>query len=211
MNHKRVPIDQVIPWEKNPRVIRDEAYEALRQEIMDLDEYKPLLVFRRNGKYVALGGNKRLLIFHEIGRTEVDISIVKPKSEAEKIKYLISDNDTKGEWDRQALAELIQPHIEEISLDTYRIQTGKSEPIKNVVEEFGPDLKPEQKQEGRIQITPELYESHNYVILYFDNDLDWQTAKEVLGLKEVQRLSEKLGDVGIGRVIKGSDVIKRLT
>ena len=211
MNHKRVPIDQVIPWEKNPRVIRDEAYEALRQEIMDLDEYKPLLVFRRDGKYVALGGNKRLLIFQEIGRAEVDISIVKPKSEAEKIKYLISDNDTKGEWDRQALAELIQPHIEEISLDTYRIQTGKSEPIKNVVEEFGPDLNPEQKQEGRIQITPELYESHNYVILYFDNDLDWQTAKEVLGLKEVQRLSEKLGDVGIGRVIKGSDVIKRLT
>ena len=211
MNHKRVPIDQVIPWEKNPRVIRDEAYEALRQEIMDLDEYKPLLVFRRDGEYVALGGNKRLLIFKEIGRTAVDVSIVKPKSEAEKIKYLISDNDTKGEWDRQALAELIQPHIEEISLDTYRIQTGKSEPIKNVVEEFGPDLNPEQKQEGRIQITPELYESHNYVILYFDNDLDWQAAKEVLGLKEVQRLSEKLGDVGIGRVIKGSDVIKRLT
>lgn len=211
MNHKRVLIDQVIPWEKNPRVIRDEAYEALKQEIMDLDEYKPLLVFHRDGKYVALGGNKRLLIFQEIGRTEVDISIVKPKSEAEKIKYLISDNDTKGEWDRQALAELIQPHIEEISLDTYRIQTGKSEPIKNVIEEFGPDLNPEQKQEGRIQITPELYESHNYVILYFDNDIDWQTAKDVLGLKEVRRLSEKLGDVGIGRVIKGSDVIKRMT
>jgi hypothetical protein len=192
-------------------VIRDEAYEALKQEIMELDEYKPLLVFRRNGKYVALGGNKRLLIFQEIGRIEVDISIVKPKNEVEKIKYLISDNDTKGEWDRQALAELIQPHIEEISLDTYRIQTGKSEPIKNVVEEFGPDINPEQNPEGRIQITPELYESHNYVILYFDNDLDWLTAKEVLGLKEVRRLSEKLGDVGIGRVIKGSDVIKRMT
>jgi len=211
VNHKRVSIDLVIPWEKNPRVIRDEAYEALKDEILDLDEYKPILVFRRGKKFVSLGGNKRLMIYRELGRTEVDISIVVPKNDAEKIKYLISDNDNKGEWDRQALAELVQPHIEEINLDTYRVQSTRSEPLKKVIEEFGPDLELKQKQEGRIPITPELHESHNYVILYFDNDIDWQTAQDVLGLKRVMRLNTKLGDVGIGRVIKGSDVIKKMT
>lgn len=210
MNHKRVPINQVVPWEENPRVIRNEAYQELKNETIELDEYKPLVVFRENGKYVALGGNKRLAIYRELGRSEVDISIVKPKSKAEKIKYLISDNDSKGEWDRQALAELVQPHIEEINLDTYRVQSGRTEPLKKLVEEFGPDIEIDKNKKGIIDISPELHESHNYIVLYFDNEMDWINAKDLLGLKRVQRLNEKIGDIGIGRVIKGSGVIKRI-
>jgi hypothetical protein len=58
----------------------------------------------------------------------------------------------------------------------------------------------------------ELMESHNYVVLYFDNDVDWQTAKEKFGLKTVCAEDSKPGYVrkGIGRVIRGDEVLKRL-
>lgn len=52
----------------------------------------------------------RLLVLHELGIPEVEISIVKPKTEAEKVEYSLSDNDRAGEYDDQALAEK-QPWI----------------------------------------------------------------------------------------------------
>ena len=64
--------------------------------------------------------------------------------------------------------------------------------------------------EPEIEISPELFESHNYVVLYFDNDLDWQTATEVFDLKTVKRKNERIGDKGLGSVVAGSEILKTL-
>ena len=64
--------------------------------------------------------------------------------------------------------------------------------------------------EPEIEITEELFESHNYIMLYFDNELDWQTAKDVFELKTVKRKNQRIGDKGLGRVVKGKDILKKL-
>jgi hypothetical protein len=64
--------------------------------------------------------------------------------------------------------------------------------------------------EPEIEITPELYESHNYLVLYFDNDFDWQSAIDVFGIEKTMRKNIKIGDVGEGRVLSGSTVLKTI-
>lgn len=80
----------------------------------------------------------RLLALRELGVPEVEISIVHPKSEAEKIKYNLSDNDRAGEYDDQALAELVYPYQEEIQLEDFKVDLKEPVNIREVIESFAP-------------------------------------------------------------------------
>ena len=70
---------------------------------------------------------------------------------------------------------------------------------------------------GEVEFTQVLDECHNYVVLYFDNEVDWLQAQTLLGIKPVRlKSTKKDGDningqkTGIGRVLRGVDVINRL-
>ncbi len=140
MNIKRVPISEVELWEENPRNIKTKDFERLKRQIQELGLYKPLICVRENGRYITLGGNMRLRALQELKQKEVDISIVKAKDEATKIKYALSDNDRAGEYDELQLAELTYPHIEEINLEDYRIDVGEPISLKDVIEDYAPDV-----------------------------------------------------------------------
>ena len=88
----KVPINDVEPWEKNPRNIKKYDYERLKKQIQKLGIYKPLIACRENGKYLVLGGNMRIRALKELGYKEVDISLVEAKTEKERIEYSLSDN-----------------------------------------------------------------------------------------------------------------------
>ena len=73
------------------------------------------------------------------------------------------------------------------------------------------DLLGEEYNDPEIEFSDELLLEHNYVVLYFDNPLDWQVAVDKLGLKNVKTIApDKSQKIGIGRVIKGKEVIDRL-
>lgn len=82
------------------------------------------------------------------------------------------------------------------------------------LEEMGIEIKEkkEKEEEPEEEFTEELLEEHNYVVLYFDNAVDWLQAESLLGLKKVQALGSKQGfrKMGVGRVIKGSEALERL-
>lgn len=66
-------------------------------------------------------------------------------------------------------------------------------------------------EEPEVEFSEELLLEHNYVVLYFDNPFDWQVAVEKFGLKKVKDLIPRKGQPqGIGRVIKGSEILERL-
>lgn len=140
MKIKRVPISEVEIWEKNPRNIKTKDFERLKRQIQELGVYKPLICYQENGKYVTLGGNMRLRALVALNIKEVDISLVEAPDEATKIKYALSDNDRVGGYDEQALAELAYPHIEEINLEDYRIDVGEPISLKDVIENYAPDI-----------------------------------------------------------------------
>ena len=147
MEIKRVPISQVEPWDKNPRNIKTKDFERLKKQILELGIYKPLICYKEGDKYITLGGNMRLLALRELGIPEVEISIVHPKSEAEKIKYNLSDNDRAGEYDDQALAELIYPHQDEIQLEDFKVDLGEALDLREIINAFGPGLEDFEEEE----------------------------------------------------------------
>lgn len=153
MDIKRVPISEVEVWDRNPRNIKTKDFERLKRQIQELGLYKPLICVRENGQYITLGGNMRLRALRELNQKEVDISIVTAKDEATKIKYALSDNDRAGEYDEMQLAELTYPHIEEINLEDYRIDVGEPISLKDVIEDYGPNL------DGREDEVPEIDDS----------------------------------------------------
>ena len=146
MEIKKVAISKVRLWEDNPRNIKTKDFERLKRQIKELGIYKPMIACQENGGYTILGGNMRLRALQELGIAEVDISIVSPKTEADKIKYALSDNDRAGEYDEQVLAELVYPHIEEIELEDFKLDMGEPISLKNVIEEYGPDFIPKEKE-----------------------------------------------------------------
>lgn len=68
----------------------------------------------------------RLRAFQELNIDAVEVSIVKPKNEATKVKYALSDNDRAGHYVEQELTELLHAHKDEITLSDYKIDLGKA-------------------------------------------------------------------------------------
>lgn len=164
MNIKKVPISEVEVWAKNPKNIRTKDFERLKNQIQELGIYKPLICCRENGKYVTLGGNQRLKALQVLKHQDVEISIVAAPDDATKIKYALSDNDRAGEYDDQALAELIYAAKDKISPDLFRIDLGNTLSVEEVLNQFGPkieageeDVIPEPQKEAKAKLG-DLYE-----------------------------------------------------
>ena len=140
MDIRQVPIEDVRAWQDNPWDCKTADFKRLKRQIEKLGVYKPLICCERDGKWLCIGGNKRLVALRELGHATVDISIVKPKSEAEMLEYAFSDNDNIGIPNQQKTAEIVYPYLEEIELETFKIHLDEPVDLKNIVERFGPNL-----------------------------------------------------------------------
>jgi DNA modification methylase len=147
---KRVPISSVIPWDKNPRGVKERDLERLKHQLLRLGVYKPLVCCQEKGKYIALGGNMRLRALREIGAKEIEISIVDAKTEKVKIEYALSDNDRVGYYEEQALAALLQPHLAQLELDDFRVDIGRATELTSILGRVGPDI------DEKADLVPEL-------------------------------------------------------
>lgn len=201
MNLKKVSIDEVISWDKNPRNITKKDFERLKKQITELGMYKPLLAVRENGKYIILGGNMRLEALKALGISEVDLTVVQAKTERDKIKYALSDNDRVGAYDEQALAELIFPHIEEISLEDYKVDLGEPwTDLKLVIERFGPDIDPEAEWQGMPEFDQENQKGFKIILVHFPN----QKSVDVFAKLVDQTITEKTKFIWFPKAKKSS-------
>lgn len=132
---KKVPISKCRPWDKNPRKIAPEDAARLKKQIQKLKVYKPMIAYQEGKDYIILGGNMRLSALKELGHKEVEISIVKPKNEAEKIEYNLSDNDGVGKTDLSLLTELVLPIKDEIDLKDYKVNLDLGQGLETLFED----------------------------------------------------------------------------
>jgi ParB-like chromosome segregation protein Spo0J len=206
MRIEKKKIDELIPADYNPRKDLkpgDEEYEKLRRSIKDFGYTDPVVWNEKTGRVV--GGHQRLKVMKEMGIKEIEVSVVNLDEKREKALN-IALNKVQGEWDDQKLKDLLQDLDDgQFDVTMTGFDDDELEKLLTDVPQFGGD-KPE------MEFTQELLEEHNYVVLYFDNAMDWQTACDKLGIKTVKALDSKKGyeRTGVGRVIRGADVIKRL-
>jgi hypothetical protein len=197
----KVNISQVKANPKNPRVIKDAKFKKLVtsiKEFPDMLNKRPLIVFTDvDGKYCVLGGNMRLKALNELKYTEIPVIIADEWNEEQKAEFLIKDNVGFGEWDWDQLAnEWDAEKLDSWGLDL-PIDLDSIKATKDI-----PDI-------GEIEFSEELLLEHNYIVLYFDNAMDWEVAQEVYGLNKVKSKESSLGSqkIGIGRVLNGKNFI----
>jgi ParB-like chromosome segregation protein Spo0J len=100
-------LKDIKPNPNNPRVLRDDKFQKLKQSIQEFPKMlslRPMVIDENN---VVLGGNMRLRALQELGFTDVDETWVKRSSdltEDEKKRFIIADNVAFGEWDWDTLA-----------------------------------------------------------------------------------------------------------
>jgi hypothetical protein len=198
---KLVNISEVKPNPKNPRIIKNVKFQKLVtsiKEFPDMLNKRPLIVFTDvDDKYVVLGGNMRLKACKEIGLKEIPIIVADEWTEEQKNEFLIKDNVGFGEWDWDSLAnEWDAEKLDDWGLDL-PIDLDAIKETKDI-----PDI-------GEIEFSEELLLEHNYIVLYFDNAMDWEVAQEVYGLNKVKSKESSLGSqkIGIGRVLNGKNFI----
>ena len=106
-NGKYMKLKDIKPNPNNPRVLRDDKFQKLKQSITEFPKMlslRPMVIDENN---VVLGGNMRLRALQELGFTDVEEAWVKRSSdltEDEKKRFIIADNVAFGEWDWDTLA-----------------------------------------------------------------------------------------------------------
>lgn len=209
---EQMPIDALIPFADNARTHSPEQVAEIAASIREFGFNAPILIDQDNG---VIAGHGRLEAARKLGWSEVPCLRLSHLSPEKRRLYIIADNRLaeKAGWSPEILS------LELRSLENAGVEIALAGFSEMEIQEMeaaisqgvgdggsGGGAKPE------IEFSPELLLSHNYVILYFNNDLDWQVAQEKLGLKQVSSgdPAEKCRKVGIGRVIPGAPFIERL-
>ena len=130
----------------NPRVLRDEKFNKLKQSLTDFPDMlnkRPIVaVTDTDGKFMVLGGNMRLRACIDLKMKEVPVIIADEWTEEQRREFIAKDNVSAGEWDYEMLAnEWDAGELSDWGLDAPFIghsANSMSEDDLDMTEEFDP-------------------------------------------------------------------------
>lgn len=204
MKIESVELSQIIPYAKNAKEHPQEQIEQIKASIEDCG-YNDLIAIDENN--VIIEGHGRWQALRELGYTEIEVVRLEHLSEEKKKKYRILHNKLTMNSDfdfdmlEKELADMTEDEKAFFGFDVFE-------------EEFGEE---EEEERPEVRFTESLNEKHNYIVLYFDNEVDWLQAETVFGIQRVKELSTrkdgkemKKPRVGIGRVINGAEALSKV-
>ena len=103
----RLPIEDLILDEQNPRTITEKQMQKLVKSIKEdpgFLEARPVLVNKLDGKYYVYGGNQRVRAAKLLGHKMIACHIGENLDESQIKARIIKDNQHFGEWDFDILA-----------------------------------------------------------------------------------------------------------
>ena len=198
---QQVKISKVKGNPSNPRIIKNDKFKKLVKSIQEFPEMLKLRPIVVDEDMMVLGGNMRLKASKEAGLKEVWIDIAEGLTEDQKKEFIVKDNVGFGEWEWDMLAnEWDSVKLTEWGLDVWQNEDDIKE-IQN----------PE-NNETENNFATELDRESNYIVLKFNNDIDWIQAKTLFGLETetARRSNGKPWSSGIGRVLNGVNAINKI-
>lgn len=190
-----VPIDLLRPAAKNPR--RGAVAEVI-ESLREFGQHRPVVVQKSTGHVVV--GNHMLKAANQLGWADIDALIV-DDSDEKAMRRAIADNATgdKATWDDEELAEVMR----EIGA-----VPGMTEgDIDKLLAKLAP---PPKIDEPTFPLVPRLNEKYDYVVIFCENETDWNWLQTKLELRReksykseavalshvvtVERLQELLGE-----------------
>ena len=201
MNIVKMKVDELIPYVNNPRN-NENAGDKVASSILEFGFKNPILVTKNN---VVINGHTRLLASKKLGLEEVPVIVADDLNEAQVKGLRIADNKTSeyAEWNKELLSlELEQ--LEDMNFSMKEFDLVLEYDIEDGEVDKKEDVKPE------IEFTEELLERHNYIVLYFDNEVDWLQAESLFDIKTVKAKNEGREMKGVGRVLNGAKALSNI-
>lgn len=196
-----VDINSIRPYEKNAKRHPKKQIEQIKKSIERFGMDDPIGIWKDE----IVEGHGRLIACKELGYEEVPIIRLDHLTDEERKAYTLAHNKLtmNSDFNIDILNEELE-NILEINMEDFGFD--------NILDDIEEEIEPE------IEFSEILGEEHNYIVLYFDNDVDWLQAESLFDIKPVKNLStRKDGEIskgmeskGIGRVLKGRDAINKI-
>lgn len=195
-------IKELKPYKKNAKKHPKEQVEQIANSIKEFGFTQPVIIDKNN---CVVAGHGRILGARKAGLKKVPTVCLEELTEEQIKAYRLVDNKlNESEWDSDLLKQSLE-EIAEMNMDVFGFTIDKLE--DEVV-----DVEPE------VPFTEILNEENNYIVLKFNNKIDWLNALGVFGLKQVKAYpTKKDGNkktfgmrAGVGRVIDGVKVLERI-
>lgn len=207
---RTVPLGELKPYENNARTHSEEQIEQIADSIREFGFINPILVDEANG---IIAGHGRFLAAKRLGMDIVPCLQIEGLSEAQKKAYILADNRLTelGGWDFDIVNEELA-ELDAFGFDT--LLTGFE--FEKEDEKTEPQSQNSEKPE--VEFTEILGEEHNYIVLYFDNEIDWLQAETLfdispklqLSTRQDGKITESMKRVSVGRVLNGAKALETL-
>lgn len=201
-------LNEIKPYEKNARK-NDDAVPSVMESIRQCGYVQNIVVDENN---IILAGHTRWKalkkLVNEMPEYEsIKVTQVTGLTEEQKRKYRLLDNKTN---------ELAQWDFDLLPAELDGLDFGDLEFLFLIAENN--TLEEEEEEKPEVEFAEVLGEEHNYIILYFDNEVDWLQAESLFEIKSVccastrkdRVLKPNMKRIGIGRVLKGAEAINKI-
>lgn len=202
----KIKIEDLKPYEKNAKIHTREQIEQIKNSIKQFGMNDPVAVWGENN--LIIEGHGRLQALKELNYDEVDCIRLDHLTDEERKAYTLAHNKLtmNTDFDFDLLEDELND-IFNIDMEEFGFEKFIDEEIEKSEEE-----KPE------IEFSEVLGEEHNYIVLYFDNEVDWLQAESLFDIKHVKcgstrkdkKIDGKMQRIGVGRVLKGSEALNKI-
>ena len=133
------PIEDLKPWEQNPKIIKDDKFENLKKAITEEGQDLPLLIDNREKtRGTIISGNMRYLAMKTLGLKKVWVNLKEVKSDAHFFKLAVQHNMEYGEYIPDQLAQLADLYKNDINLQELDVELGRPLDLQFHLNNYGP-------------------------------------------------------------------------
>lgn len=205
-----LPTSELVEYANNAKLHPHEQVDQIANSINEFGNNDPIAVWHNeDGEPEIVEGHGRLMALRKLGVETAPVIFLDHLSDEQRRAYALVHNKLtmNSDFDTGILADELAS-LDSFDMGEFGFLYG--EEIDTGYEED--DAKPE------VPFSEELGRENNYIVLKFDNDVDWVNAQTVFGIGQRKRfstrqdglLTEKMTSIGVGRVIDGAEAINRL-
>ena len=169
------PIKELKPYKKNAKKHSKEQVEQIANSIKEFGFTQPVIIDKHNS---VVAGHGRILGAKKAGLKQVPTVCLEDLTEEQIKAYRLVDNKlNESEWD----TDLLKQSLDEIAEMDMEVFGFAMDSLADEELEIEPD----------VPFTEVLNEENNYIVLKFDNKVDWINALGVLGIEKVKAFPTK--------------------
>lgn len=200
MDIKNIAVKDLIPYDKNTKKHDDVQINNVAESIKQYGFVQPIVIDKNN---VVVIGHCRLLAAKKLKMADVPCVCVDDLTE-EQVKALriVDNKSNESDW----LNDILELELFDVDLSAFDF-------------DFGLDKKKGKEEiEGEVPFTEVLGEENNYIVLKFDNTVDWLQLESLFDLETVKayssrtdgKITKNMTRAGVGRVVNGADFLNKL-